>query len=132
MIFKHEIHLLKSFLKVPLSLLSAYHRHFLHIDRYFLSCQQKTCFRKYLTISCSSSPKASQCTAVGPQQSFPILHSFVEEWNPSHPLRDGSLALLLVEAKHKLDGGDGKKRRLCDVKLVTERIDYKYLMRTTC
>ena len=58
--------------------------------------------------------------------------SFIEEWNPSHPLRDGSLALLLVEAKHKLDGGDGKKRRLCDVKLVTERIDYKYSMRTTC
>ena len=58
--------------------------------------------------------------------------SFIEEWNPSHPLRDGSLTPLLVEAKHKLDGGDGKKRRLCDVKLVTERIDYKYLMRTTC
>ena len=53
----------------------------------------------------------------------------------THPILSGmgrSHSPLLVEAKHKLDGGDGKKRRLCDVKLVTERIDYKYSMRTTC
>ena len=125
-----------------LRLCSAYHQHFLHIGRYFHSCQQKACFRKYLKISCSSSPKASQCTAVGPPQSFPngewewgipILHSFVR--SGTHPILSGmgrSHSPLLVEAKHKLDGGDAKKRRLCGVKLVTERIDYKYSMRTTC